>query len=103
MPKRTVPTVKVIDIADANTEYKYEFEEGVQKLLFHMRDATDLRYAFEGGKVAGSTDPYMTLKANSDFNEDNLDIPTGTTIYFSAAAGSKKVELLYWTGVRRSS
>lgn len=103
MPRRTVPTIKLVDITDADSEYSYTFEDDVQKLLFHMRDSTALRYAFEPGKVATPTDPYMTLAANKDFDEDDLDIPSGTTVYFAAAAGSKKVELLYWTGTRRSS
>ena len=104
MPRKTKPDVAVVPLANADEEYKYEFPRSVQKFILKMRETdADLRIAFETGLVAGSTDPYFTLDSSDVWNEDDLDGLPGLTVYFASPVAGKNVEILYWTGERRSS
>ena len=99
--KSTVKTV-VKAITDADSEYSFTFPQNTRGFRLQARDTTAIRYASEAGKVATPTDPYNTLKANGVLEVDGIKLPQ-TTIYFAAAAGSKVVEITYWTGIDRAS
>jgi hypothetical protein len=89
------PAVSNVAITDANTEYPLALPEGCTRLRFQCRDGTDIRYAFETGKVAGSVSPYMTLKSGQVYDSARLFL-NKNTLYLAAGSGSKVVEVEAW-------
>lgn len=89
------PAVYVIDAPVANTEYSLELPRPVKAIRIQARDSTDVRLAFEAGKVAGSTDPYHTVKGGNPYEEKNL-FWNKAIIYVATGSASKKVEVLVW-------
>ena len=83
-----------ITLTSADTEYSQVFE-GVQKFTAQCRTASDVRFAYASGKVAGPTAPYMTLKAGAVLWEDDISI-LKKTIYFASSDAGVVVELLVY-------
>lgn len=86
----------VVDLTNSDQEYEFELPAGTKAVRIQMRDTTDLRFAFASGKVAGSTDPYHTLKGGNPLFLDKLYF-NGNTLYLAAGGGSKVVEVLCLT------
>lgn len=89
------PQVFNVDLTAQNTEYSQELPAGTTRIRFQCRDGTDIRYAFETGKVATPTAPYMTLKSGQVYDAGRLFLNKGT-IYFACGSNSKVVELEAW-------
>lgn len=93
------PVVVNIAMASDNTEYPTGGHDlsGYKRFEFQNRGASAIRFAFETGKVAGSTAPYMTLKGGEWYYSDHgTSMPT-LKIYFAHTAGSSQtVELIKW-------
>lgn len=51
----------VLKLTIANTEYSYTFPAGTKYFCIQARTAVDFRAAFAANKVAGPTDPYLTI------------------------------------------
>ena len=85
-------------LTSANTEYSYKLPPGTKKFTIQARTSDTFRFAYETGKVAGSTSPYMTVKADATYWEDNLDITSNesNTIYMATATAGLVVEILVW-------
>lgn len=92
------PTVYNITLTNADTEYSQLLPSSAREIRFRCRDdSVDVRFAFETGKVASPTSPYLTLPAGCDYYSDKNDL-TATIIYFSATSNaSPVVELEVWT------
>jgi len=90
-----VPTILNVSLSSADTEYSQVLTGEVVSLNFQMRDATDLRYAFEPGKVAGPTAPYFTVKAGNFYFKDKISLES-PTIYFASSGTNKVVEVEAW-------
>ena len=90
---RSTPKVEIVTLTTTNTEYIWKSRGRLQQVIFQVRDATALRFAFETGKVAGSTDPYFTLKANGVMTFDGMDVGGTMWIYFAATGTGKIVEI----------
>jgi hypothetical protein len=86
----------IIAVANTNTEYPLLLPEGTKAIEIQCRDATDVRIAFAAGKVAGSTDPYRTIKSGSVYSKDKLYL-NATTLYVACGSGSKTVEVRVWS------
>jgi len=84
-----------VALTATNTEYSFALPRGTKGFRIQCRDATDVRLAFETGKVAGSTSPYHTVKSGHVMQVDNLY--SGRTLYLAATGGSKVVEILCFT------
>ncbi len=84
-----------ITMTSSNTEYSLLLPEGVKAIEIQCRDATDVRMAFATGKVAGSTDPFRTLKSGSVYKQDKLYL-NATTLYVACGSGGKIVEVRVW-------
>lgn len=78
-----------VALTAANTEYSLELPEGTKHLTIQAQDATAVRIAFETGKVAGSTAPYYTLKANGVLQLTGAFLNKATL--YAASAGTTKV------------
>lgn len=70
---------------------------GLLGLSFQLRGNFDLRFAFETGKVAASTPPFLTLKAGTVFNApEKLSLKGISTIYFACSTATQVVEGIAW-------
>ena len=90
------PTLYAISMTSADTEYSQLLPPGTMKLEFRCRGAYGIRYAFITGKVAGSTDPFKTLKSGEVKSESDLNL-TGVMLYVACSTVSQKLELEVWT------
>lgn len=81
-----------ITLTSANTEYSQALPDGTRSLKFNCRTANAVRYAFESGKVAAPTAPYLTLKRNGKYRSDKNDL-TSKTVYFAAGVAGLIVEM----------
>lgn len=89
------PVISVVTLTNADTEYSYTMPADTRKFTIQARESADVRIAFESGKVATSTDPYLTLKAGNVWWEDHID--SETTIYFASSSAGTHVEILIWS------
>lgn len=87
--------VENIELTDADTEYSVVLPSSARQFRFRCREASVLRYAYETGKVATETNPYLSLPANADYQSDANDI-TGLTIYFASSDAGVTVEMEIW-------
>ena len=85
-----------VPMAAANTEYSVVLPGQVKAIEFQAREAVDIRHSFVNGKVAGSTDPFRTLKSGNVYIKELLWISGPVTLYFASASTSKNVEVRYW-------
>lgn len=92
----TSPTVSNTTLTLANTEYSYVIPNNTKKYTIQVRANVDIRYAFETGKVATPTAPYMTLKGGQNYWEDSLNL-SSKTIYLASATAGTVVEIISWS------
>ena len=80
-----------------NTEYSQALPTGCRGFEFWTRSGELARFAFTTGKVAGSTDPYFTLRRGATYQStETLDL-TGKTLYVASATAGDVVELITWS------
>lgn len=56
------PVVLNVDLDDANTEYPVTLPIGTKHFEVRNVSGSEVRVAFETGKVGASTEPYRTVK-----------------------------------------
>lgn len=95
-PPVTTPIVYNITLTNANTEYSQALPDNTRELRFRCRTSDDIRFAWEPGKVAAPTSPYLTLPAGSDYWSDWNNL-SGKTLYFASSTAGVVVELEVWT------
>ena len=91
----TEPIVYNITLTLADTEYSQALPSSTREFRFRCRTDFDIRFAWETGKVATPTAPYLTLPSSSDYYGDQSDI-TGKSIYFASSEAGVIVELEVW-------
>jgi len=92
--RATYPYIANITMTNADTEYSYEFPAGTNRFLIKTRDGTQFRLAFEQGKVATPTEPYLTVTSYASYDESDINF-TGT-VYFACGVAGKVIEIVYW-------
>jgi len=90
----TTPVIYNKTMTTADTEYMQELPSDTRKFVTHCRDGTEFRLAFVAGKVATPTAPYLTIKANSAYSEDN--IKSVIKLHFACASAGKVIETVAW-------
>lgn len=90
------PTVYVLSLVTANTEYSQALPDNTRVFTVQLREAHDTRLAFATGKVAGSTDPFLTLKSGQAFNSPEKLASSGQTIYAACGTANVHLEILVW-------
>jgi len=94
--RASAPAIYNIAIANANTEYGQILPSGTKRFSVHTRDGSSFRLAFETGKVAAPTEPYLTIPSNSTYYEDSIKAES-LTVYFACSSADKVVEIVTWT------
>jgi len=80
-------------MTSASTEYSQALPAGTKKFSMQCRTAFNVQLSFDVGQ-SGVT--YTTIKAGTNYFEDNVDLPS-TTAYFQCADANKVFEILAWT------
>lgn len=101
-PAQNLPPVKVkylmvvtVPLISMSTEYHYQFPVGTKRFDLHTRNGNAVRIATEPGKVAASNDPYFTLKADTAYSSEDLNIiDFSQTFYFACDADGEVVEMI---------
>jgi len=91
------PSIINIKIIAADTEYSHMLPKGCKKFTLHVRDGTAIRLSFRRGVVKTPNPGYWTLKANTSWAEDNLDIEADTWLYFACDGTNKVLEIIQWS------
>lgn len=94
----TRPIIYNVDLTASATEYSQVLPNGCRAFSISIQDGASpntYTIAFETGKVAGPTAPYITLPATVEYSQDNLYL-TGTTIYISSSAVSQVAQIIAW-------
>lgn len=85
-----------LTLTSADTQYSFAVPGSTRRLEFQIRTAASCRYAFEAGKVAAPTAPYMTLKAEDYYYSGAIDTIIGFTLYLASATAAVVAEILIW-------
>lgn len=92
-----VPKILNLILTNADTEYSVDLPKGTQYFSVQSRDDKVIRMAFEGGKVAGSTAPFITVKEGAGYNApERRDFYTTARLYFASPEAGAVVEILAW-------
>jgi len=90
------PTIYNVMLTNANTEYSQALPAGTKKFTVKERNGNTFRLAFETGRVAAPTEPYLTVLSNQVYWEDHVYL-TGVTLYLAAPVGGRVIEIVAWT------
>ncbi|MGI2335742.1 MAG: hypothetical protein ACRKGH_03750 [Dehalogenimonas sp.] len=90
----TTPVIRNVEMTLADTEYSQALGSQVKRFEIKTRDGSAFRLAFQTGKVATPTNPYLTVPANSSYSEDGLNC--ASTIYFASGDAGKIIEIVTW-------
>jgi hypothetical protein len=91
----TTPAIYNVTMTSADTEYTQALPANTKKFLVQCRDGTAFRLAFETGKVATPTEPYLTVATDAVYYED--EVLSSATVYVGCGSAGKVVEILAWT------
>ena len=89
------PTVYNVTLTVADTEYLRALPSSTREVRFRCRTLFDVRFAWEEGKVATPTEPYLTLPGGHDYDSDERDL-TGKTLYLASSEAGVVVEISVW-------
>lgn len=92
---KDVPYIYNIDIVAANTQYALAIPVNTKFIQVQCRDSTELRVAFETGKVAGTTDIF-TVKTDTSAQFADLKMAAGS-LYIGCGTTAKVAEVMLWT------
>jgi len=93
--RASVPSIYNVGMSEANLEYSQVMPASVKKFLMHTEDGTAFRMAFETGHVAGLSPPFLTVPANTAYNEDFIE-PPELSLYFAGMCPGLTMEIVAW-------
>jgi len=101
----TKPTIEKITLTTINQQYSYELPANVIRYQIQIRTTNaNLRLAFASDQVDDvSAGEYWSMAQGTVFSEDELATNKGLTLYLAADTTGSIVELIYWTGIVRTS
>lgn len=80
----------------ANQEFSQRIPNDARVIKIRARENNAVRYSFTQNKVAGSLEPYHTLKAGAEYTLYDVEAED-LTIYFATAVAGTTVEIEVWT------
>lgn len=94
----TTPTMYNKTLTSADTQYSQALPSNVRFFEFQCLSNFDIRFAFETGKVATPTSPYMTLKAGAYYYSPEINQGASpSTLYLASGQAGVVVQILAWT------
>lgn len=95
-PAAGTPVIYNVTMTLADTEYDQALPANTKKYTIQTRDGTAFRMAFVTGKVAGPTEPYLSIGTDGFHHEDSIN-PASLTLYFACGDAGKVAEILAWS------
>lgn len=89
----TTPTIYNKTLTSANKEYEQALPSKTKKFTVQCRTAYDVKLAFTDGE-SGTT--YVTIKANTNYYEDNV-LASNVTLYMQSTQAGVVMEIIPWT------
>jgi len=92
------PTIYNVTITTANTEYSQLLPDNTLAFEISIIDGVDSNtyvIAFETGKVAAPTAPYLKFEQNIAYFKENINL-VSKTIYIGSSANSKTAQIIVW-------
>ena len=94
----TTPTIYNVTLTDADTQYSQALPSNARFFEFQCLTAFDVRFAFETGKVATPTTPYLTLKSGGYYYSPEVNQGASpSTLYLASSEAAVVVQILAWT------
>ena len=84
-----------VELTNPDEEYSQELPANAKAIEFRSRNGMDVRHSFTQGRVAGSTGAYQTLKTDTEYNKEHLNL-NKHILYFASSMGGDTVELRVW-------
>lgn len=95
--KAKTPTIYNVTMINLDTEYSQALPTKTKKFLIHLKEeGIAFRLAFETGKVATPTEPYLTIPKDRAYCEDLVEV-TDTTLYFACSTAGQHIQIICWT------
>lgn len=88
---KSTPKIEIVTLTSANTEFSWRSRNKCTQITFQSRNSVPIRFAYVTGKVAGSTDPYFTLKSGCAKTLE--DIHSDFTIFFASPVANQTIEI----------
>jgi hypothetical protein len=92
------PYIYNIAIADPDTEYSLELPSGTKAFAFSIQDgaeANNFRIAFETGKVATPTPPFLKYSCIAEYAEKGLYL-NSKELFFACSVGAVVAQIIVW-------
>ena len=94
----STPTIYNIVMTLADTEYSQLLPDNTKRISANVQDgssADNVRFAWETGKVATPTVPYLKFPQNVQVEESDLKLTT-KTLYFASSIAGKTIQIQVW-------
>ena len=91
------PSSYTVTLININTQYTQVLPAGARSFSMQPRQTRTVRFAFVTGKVAGSVEPYGSMKSGAPYTSPKLLLPAALTVYFAAGQPNTDVEILVWS------
>jgi hypothetical protein len=88
------PSVSILSMAIAGTQYPLTFEAGVTAWTLYGRGLGDVSFSYAAGGV--TTNTRMTIPAGGRYDESGKSLTSKLTIYLSSTVTNEEVEVLTW-------
>ena len=89
----TSPTVANVTVTLANTEQSYTLPPLTKRFVVQARGVTTTKIAFTSG-ASGTT--YLTIGAGAYYQETDISLAGGLTVYFQTTKPSQVIEIVSW-------
>lgn len=97
-PATSAITIYTVTLTLANTEYSQALPANCRGFDMQPRTNVDVRWSNVTGKVAGSTEPFMTMKVGAGFSSPPLaQGASPSTIYLASATAGTIVEIVAYS------
>ena len=99
MNKARTPSIESETAIAANTQYTLTLRPNTEQFSIYTNHATAvIRVAFESGKVATPTEPYITIPSGREYSPPiPVKILDDTTVYVASDTAGAVVNLHYWS------
>lgn len=85
--------IRNVTMTNADTEYYQPIDYDTHFITAHTRDGTEWRYAKTTGKVAAPTEPYWTVKTDTELKIEFIKA-SGYNFYCACGTAGKVVEII---------
>lgn len=93
----TFPSLNSLTLTNADTEYSLVIPRGTKKFSVFTNHASGaFRFAWESGKVASPTEPYVNVANGLSYTEEDLDTKENLTMYLASSTAGLVVVVSYW-------